>query len=202
MPVGKTLAQVISGARSKHLGLEILTSGEWHQIRKYLQRTNPEAEDGMITGSYERTSTVLDYVHGSKSQTGKWFNGLLIQHPEIGSDRDLAKDEKGILSARDVWEMALPLDFDFVKNMPREFDPFLDTIYGMEGARKKLSDSAFVKISPEDKGLINLLRGNWNCGWPDREGRRVSVLGVWDPFDSDEDVASRAAISEDFIIRA
>ncbi len=190
MPVNTTLPEVILEAGGRNPRQRILTSGEWHRIRENLQRTNAKVEEGMITGPYERTSTILDYTHGRKGD-GDYFCGLLIQIPEVVDDGNFAEDEKGILKARYIWEMALPIKSDHVKNMPPELDPFLDTIYGMKEARKILPDYAYFYME-KPEGLISLLRGDW--AWPDRGRRRVDVFGAWRPLNPGGCVAARAAV--------
>ncbi len=190
MPDSLTLPQVIIEAAKRNPRQRIMTSGEWYQIREKLQETTPDVEKIMVSGSYERTSTILDFDHGKKNKKDKYFDGLLIQIPKVDDEGNLSVDEKGILKARHLWEMALPLKSDHVNNMPPELDMFIDTIYGMKGVRKELPNYAYISITPE--GLRNLLRGDWS--WPDHESRRVDVSGLWEPLNPDEDVSARAAV--------
>jgi len=168
-----------------------LTSGEWSVAREHVQAAHPEIEKGMITGLYEKTATILDYIHGSRGQSGDWFDGLIIQIPE-SNGKEPVTDEKGIIKARDVWHAALPLKPDYAKSLPSDCDTFLNIIHGAEGARKKLPGYAYVNVFPEG-GLNNLVRGRWLYGGRGRRRGRVDVDGHWRPSLSDEGVASRGA---------
>lgn len=186
-PASRTLPQTMSELGASTPKQMPCTSGEWMQARLHLQNKHPEIEKGMTTGAYEKTATILDYVHGKPSQGGGWFDGLVIQIPLLEGG-ELAVDEKGIIKGH-VYEMALPIKSDYAKNLPKECDVFLNTIHGMESAREQFPE-AYVYLEP-GLGIINLLRGRWLYGR--REYRRVSVLGTRRPLSSDEGVASRGA---------
>ena len=186
-----TLPQIIAEARNKKPRQRPLTAGEWYMIREMLEQTEPGIEESMITAPYERTSTILDYIHGRgrrKYSKKGYYDGLLIQIPEADDEGNLIKDEKGILKARHIWEMALPIKSDYVKNMPPELDTFLNTIYGMDDARNKLPDYAHVSIKYD--GLRNLVRGQ---SWHFQGDGRVVVNGRFGPLSTYWDVAARAA---------
>ena len=192
-PVGTILPQVTIEARKMQPSQRPMTSGEWYRIREYLRNKNPDMEENMITGAYERTSTISDYVHGKKKKA--YFDGLLIQIPVSDDEGNLVTDERGILEARHVWEMALPVKSDYAKNMPPELVVFLNTIYGMEDARKRLPDCAYIYVVPQ--GLKNLFRGA-GARLAARD-RRVDVSGHLGPLDPNERVASRTAAEGMFI---
>ena len=195
MPTKQNLIQAIDMAKGRTPRQRLLTSGEWYQISLRLEETNPEIENNMITGPSEATATIADYEHGKKVEKKSglaYFDGLLMQHPETDGNGYLATDEKGILKARDMWEMPLPLKGGYIDGMPKNFKKFIDTIYGMRSARKKLKlPHAYLFWSENPTGLISLLRGGWI--WPTNVPGRVRVHD-WRTFGSDEDVASRAAI--------
>jgi len=146
------------------------------------------AED-MVAGVYERTGTIAVFKGARKSDDGSFYHGCVVQTPLFDADGHMIS-ENGIPKGRDSWEMALPAKNGYAKDLPKDCDTFLNTVYGMEGARKKLPGNAFVLAWPEGE-LNNLLRGSWSCGR--RENRRVYANGDWGPSDSIEDVASRGA---------
>ena len=179
-PASMDLPETIIYMKSQSPKQRPLTSGEWHQVREALNTANPEIEENMITGAYERTSTLVDFDHG-----------LVIQIPDADEEGNLIADEKGIIKGRHTWEMALPSKAGYVGQMPDDMAKFFNTIYGMEDAASQLPDYAYFFIDENPKGARNLLRGGWSYG--DREDRRVYVLGLWWPSGSRGRVASRGA---------
>ncbi len=186
MPTNQTLFQTTKEAKESRYPLtEVFTSGEWFQILLALETMHSPVAGDMVTGPYERTSTLLDYEHGTRRD--KWHDGLVIQLPEFDGRGNFVPDEKGIPKGRHIWEMALPIESICIENMPPELDEFLNTIYGMENARKQLPGEAYFYAKPLE--IRNLLRGYWD--WPSRGSRRANVGGTWRPSRSSEDVASR-----------
>lgn len=165
-------------------GRFVASSGLWYQTRLRLEKEMPEVESDFVTGEAEDTSTVLVFL-----KTGeKYADGLFVQYPVPNAGgTDSERDEKGIPKARQIFQMALPVRNSNVKDMPIELDPFLNTIYGMEDARKRLPDFAYVWVIPE--GERRVLRSAWS--WPHREDRRVIVRGYWAPADRFSDVGFR-----------
>lgn len=166
-----TLTEAVFEAGRRKPRQRILTCGEWHVVRDEAERTCPELERSMTTGAgYRTTSTILDYEHGKV--VGNVFHGLLIQNPEIVQEERhgpmLAVDENGIIKARDIWEMALPFECGYeatgiyAVNLPPELDTFLNTIYGMEDARKRVK-YAFIGISHRSRPPADnmILRRGW-----------------------------------------
>jgi len=179
-PVSMDLPQTITYMKKQSQKHRPLTSGEWHQVRKALKEARPEIEENMITGAYERTSTLVDYEHS-----------LVIQIPDADAEDNLITDGKGIIKGRHTWEMALPKSSGYIKQMPNELVRFFNTIYGMEDAAKQLPDNAFFFIDENPAGTRNLLRGDWSCA---RGSGRVNVDGGWRPSNSRGSVASRGAV--------
>jgi hypothetical protein len=204
MPVNLTYPQIVLEARVRKPSQRILTSGEWYQIREMLHKTDPELEKSMIKGNFERNSTLFDFTHGRRRED--YYEGLLIQIPEMDDDGNILTDrgilefdkegnpipESGIITAEDVFEMALPLESGYIKNLHQRFNPLIDTIYGMKGAKEKLPGYAYISIY--SNGLRNLIRGHWY--WRDCEHRRVDIDGEWELFSLRGDVAARAAAEE------
>ncbi|MBL7206407.1 MAG: hypothetical protein ISS36_02295 [Candidatus Aenigmarchaeota archaeon] len=170
------------------------TSGEWHVIRRWAERECPELEQNMITGKYELTTTMADqdrdivYQHPEHDEAGN----LLVEPismDRIGQNVLYVPDLR--LKAKDAWKMKLPKESAYVKNLPDEFDMFLDTLYGEENAREDLPDYAFLSVFPN--GLIAVLRGGWR--WPARGGRVSVDAGCW-PFGRAGGVSSRVVMDE------
>jgi hypothetical protein len=115
----------------------------------------------------------------------------MVMIPLFGTDGKMLTDGNGVPKCRYEFECALPAKSDFAKNQPKDCDTFLDTLYGMEGARKKLPNNALIVVCPEGE-LDNFLRGRWRCGY--RGTGRVSADGGWKPSRSDERVASRGTL--------
>ncbi len=180
-PTKMDMPETISFLRGQNPKQRQLTSGEWHQIREYLKAAKPDIEDNMITGAYERTSTLVDFDHG-----------LVIQIPDIDTGNHLVRDGNGIIKGRHEWEMALPKKSGYIGQMPKDSAKFFNTAYGMDEAAKQLPDYAYFLIDDNPTGTRNLLRGLWSSGR--RECRRVSVDGDRGPLSSGEDVASRGAV--------
>jgi hypothetical protein len=179
-----------------------LSSGEWYQVRKRLEETNPDTELGMVFGNYEATATLADFRHGRRVEKNGvvYFDGLLIQHPETDGKTLLANREgrEGFIKARDVWQMPLPLNGGHVKELLQknpDLGTFFDTIYGMRDAGKQLpGDYVYLSwpFNPDGR-ILNLLRGGWL--FSDPLPKRVPVDGRWGPYESGVSVASRAAVS-------
>ncbi|NYZ77322.1 hypothetical protein H0O02_03330 [Candidatus Micrarchaeota archaeon] len=173
-----------------------LASGDFYRVLFRLEKTNPEVARSMVTGSYKATGTLADFSHCKKVYKNgtAYFDGLLVQHPETDGER-LLTDDRGIIRARDVWEMPLPLEGGYVKELLREtpvLGKFFDAIYGMENAGHHLPDYAHLNWPNNPTDVLNLLRGRWP--WRPPMDWRVFVDGLWRPSDSDWDVASRAAV--------
>jgi len=191
MPVNTTYTDIVLQVRAREPDQRPLTSGEWGVARERLQEADPKLEKSMITGAYERTATILVYSHGTRSE--KWHDGLLIQLPEVDEEGNFVRDPStGILKARDISEMALPIDSGYIGNFSKELATFFDTIHGKEGAMQKLPDYAYFHAIPE--GERNIVRGGWSSDSP--EHRRVSVNGTLEPLNSNGNVASRVAAEE------
>jgi hypothetical protein len=202
----ENIAQQIYQASLRNPGQRILTSGEWHQVREIAHKTNPELEKNMIelgTG-YERTCTILDYDHGELHLKDKYFDGFLIQIPEIILEEQykipiINIDDKGMVKSRHRWKMPLPIEpYHYVMEMPKIFDTFLNTIYGTENAREKYPYAHFGLGSRPDGvlkipyGLIDLVRlwYNENDGYDQHSVIWGSLYSVFDT----EKRGARAAV--------
>lgn len=162
----------------------IPSSGLWHQSLSRLEKERPDVEEDFITGESEDTSAVLKFLKVGE----KYADGLFIQYPFVNSDcTDFERDEKRVPKARQIWQMALPVNDSYVHRLPEELDTFVNTLYGMSDARKQLPDYAYVSITPE--GERRVLRSDWD--WLPREGRRVLAGGDWRPADRVSDVGFR-----------
>jgi hypothetical protein len=179
-PTGMNMPQTIVFLKGQRPRQRMLTSGEWHQVRGMLEATNPDVEDNMTTGYYERSSTLVDYDHG-----------CVIQIPELDAEGNLVMDGQHI-KGRHVWEMALPKKSDDVKNMSADLAKFFNTIYGMEDAAKQLPDDAHFFIDENPSGVRNLLCGYYRYNY--RETRRFDIHGCWWPSHWRWNVASRGAV--------
>jgi len=192
MPGNTTYLDIVIQARQREPAQRPVISGEWHQARKILQKTEPEVEKKMITGFIERTGTVLDYSHGRKKKKKNWYDGHVIQLPEVDEDGNFIRDEKGMLVARDIFEMALPTKSDYVKNYPPELNPFFNAIYGEEDVMQQLPDHARFLGGCRDGernvvcGGVDLFKNN---NGPTR--RRFNVDGGWQMLYSNNHVTSR-----------
>lgn len=190
-PVSMDLEQTAEYMRGQKPRQRLLSFGESFQIMLALEGDSEGkaiAED-MVTGAYERTGTIAVYKGARKSNDGSFYHGRIVQTPLFDADGHMVS-ENGMPKGRDAWEMALPAKNGYAKDLPKDCDTFLDTLYGMEGARKKLPGNAFVVVWPEGE-LDNFLRGSWH--YDDRRSRRVEANGHWGPSDSRGGVASRGA---------
>ncbi len=194
----KSLQKHIDLAKAMNPKQRIITSGEWHQMDWIMQRTNPDLEEDMVTSPYERTSTILDYVHGKRIEKKSglaYFDGLLMQNPETDDKASFIFDEKRIMKAKDTWEMALPLIGNNPTNMHRVFNRFIDTIYGMKRARNRLwPDTSYIYLPDNPREFINIIRGNF--GWRNLDMARACVTGNWGPNDDNAYAASRVVLEE------
>ncbi len=175
IPANTTLYEAISEARKRKPKQRIITAGEWHTIRNYLQKTNPEAEENMVRDPRKMTSTILDYGHGKRRKN--YFAGLLIQMPEVNDEGNLLTDENGILKAKQIWEMPLPIGFYNLKELTKTFDKFLNTVYGTEDARKKFPE-ARIKASDHSFYGGDLSLGVVYCAddsFPGMDERRLNI---------------------------
>lgn len=168
-------------------GKRLLTSGEWHQTAVRFIEACPEA-GRMVPNwkSMERVSTILRYNCGRKKtrKGAEYYDGLLIQSPEADDEGKLLRDSGGIPIARDVWEMALPAKCFYAKNADPVFDRLVDTLYGMENARKLVIDRAFVMVIAEgERGVL------WK-GWDSED--RFSIDATHEPWVPSLIVSARA----------
>lgn len=197
LPPDRTMEKDIQAIKAIHRRATHLTSGEWYQILLRLEETNDEIAQNMRGPTHDRTATILDYEHGKKvvKKSGSYFDGLVIEHPETDKKGNFVYDGD-ILRARDVWEMPLPLEpleqFIIIGKMPKIFDKFLDTIYGMKNARNEVR-GGYVEIDlpSSGNGLVNLIRG------PKIRFGGISGVDVrieFDPSFSAGYIASRAII--------
>lgn len=193
-PAGMSYIDTAEHMRKQTPRQRPMASGEWSRVLESLEKIKPELAESMITGAYEMTATFADYTHGKTSGNGKQFSGLLIELPEVKDD-GLVAGSDGIIKARRVFEIPLPIRGDYVKKLVAEAPDlarFFNAIYGKEDAIKTLPDYAYFAIDDNPTQIRTLLRGHWYCGG--RESRRVYVDGLWGPSDSDERVASRGAV--------
>lgn len=192
MPTDMDLSESIFEANRRDPKQRVLTSGELYQIRNSLENDNPDLERDMTTGPYEGTSTILDYVHGSKKR--RFFYGLLVQMPELDDKGEFKKERDGVIKGKHILQMALPIKSDYVKRMDTIFDPFIDVVYGVNNAREYVHDDAFIYAS--SGGIKNIIHGSW--GWPE-ESRRYSINADWNTFQKHEFVAARAGVDNGII---
>jgi len=200
LPSG-TYTDMVQEAREREPSQRLPTSGEWHQIRKHLRHADPDMEKDMTGLPKEMTSTFLDYAHGKKRK--KWYDGLVVQVPKIDAEGNFIRDEKGILEARDIWEMPLPENTGTIGQYPKEMEPLFDMLYGEEGLMEKIPDAYFwvgslsrdylgglkslFRPTSKDEGVV--IRGAWNdCSG----GSRFGIESGWKPSVSFGGIAARA----------
>lgn len=189
-------------AKETHPSARIPTSGEWYRLMEFLGEKDPALSDRMVTEGVQRTSTLIDYDHGKLCGNGKWFDGLLYQIPELDGDSGCLADDQfnGIVRARYVDRMALPLNDFNVRNMLPEFEPLLNAIFGMEDARRQLLSKNvrfWIDENPSSggrfSGLRNIFRGDrYKDAKFGRYTVRASVLRGIRYYD--KQVGSRAVI--------
>lgn len=144
------------------------------------------AVQSFVSDIAEDSSTVLKFLRIG----AKYADGLVIQYPVVNADgTDFERDEKGIPKGRQTWQMALPIKHHPVSAMGDEFDPFLNTMFGMEGARKMIRDSGFGMVVVEPVGERRVICSPW-YGPPDIE--RLNSLGcVKEPFVQSDQIGFR-----------
>jgi len=149
---------------AKERRMHVPTSGEWSRM---LDSMHGEEGCGdmfrsMTTGhGYDATSTILVY-RGTARGTG-WTEGLVIQDPQVGRNGGgcayLELDADGVPMGRRVWQMPLPKPGFFrpIRNMPRECDAFIDTIFGKPGARKSVPIDAYMHCAVEARSPVRVV---------------------------------------------
>ena len=144
---GMPLGQAILEARQSVSEQYVLTSAQWHKARGIAQKRLRSMEADMLLGAAERTSTVLGYVNGRLKRHGgcAYFDGLLAERPEVGSDGRILMDG-GVMMAESVVEMPLPVEDCCIARMPRMFDRLIDALYGTEDARLVLPPYAHMAV--------------------------------------------------------
>lgn len=137
-------------------------------------------ERRMFSGP-QGTSTVLWYKNSNASPHDRdWVSGLLLQRPKFSEEGEIIL-RGGVPTAEHVVEMALPIRSLTIEEFQklREFGVFLDTLYGVECAERRLPEYALIDVEESGqvpKGYRNVTIGGNPFNEPDEDRLYIDCL--------------------------
>ena len=115
------------------------------------------------------TSTI---IHPLQNR-GSYAEIVMIQYPFLNQEESgFERDARGVPKGRQRWEMAMPIGDYYLTKLDKQFDPFVDALFGMEGSRDALAGkyasvitqhdgehvvTRFMRFGPPDEAFLNTI---------------------------------------------